>query len=146
MHPPCTRTNSWECSTLRSLTDGQSLLACKIITICSIVRKNVRCFPHAWRRVLGTLLVYLCLHSVIPWSPIARGALAKPLNSSSLRSETDGFLHALGLKQQRESEKETINHVEELAKKKGYSMAQIATAWILSKNSMPLFFFPLIYI
>jgi aryl-alcohol dehydrogenase-like predicted oxidoreductase len=57
------------------------------------------------------------------------------LNSSSLRSETDGFLHALGLKQVRDSEKETINRVEKIAEKRGYSMAQIATAWILSKKS-----------
>ena len=72
---------------------------------------------------------------VIPWSPIARGALAKPLDASSLRSETDGFLQVLGLKQVKDAEKDIINRVQEIAKKKGYSMAQIATAWILSKKS-----------
>jgi aryl-alcohol dehydrogenase-like predicted oxidoreductase len=73
---------------------------------------------------------------VIPWSPIARGALAKPVGASSLRSETDSFLNVLGLKQVKDAEKEIINRVEELSKKKGYSMAQIATAWMLTKESI----------
>lgn len=72
---------------------------------------------------------------MIPWSPIARGALAKPVGTSSLRTETDFFLNVLGLKQVKEAEAAIINRVEEVAKKKGYSMAQIATAWILSKKS-----------
>jgi len=36
----------------------------------------------------------------------------------------------------RESEKEIINRVESVAKKRGVSMAQIATAWCLSKDGM----------
>jgi aryl-alcohol dehydrogenase-like predicted oxidoreductase len=38
--------------------------------------------------------------------------------------------------QQRDSEKEIIDRVEALAKKKGISMAQAATAWILSKDGI----------
>jgi len=34
----------------------------------------------------------------------------------------------------RDSEKEIINRVESVAKKRGVSMAQIATAWCLSKD------------
>lgn len=74
--------------------------------------------------------------SVIPWSPVARGALAKPRSATSLRSETDKFLHMLVTNQQRDSEKEIIDRVEALAKKKGVSMAIIATAWLLSKDGM----------
>jgi len=55
-----------------------------------------------------------------------------------LRSETDSFLNVLGLKQVKDAEKEIINRVEELSKKKGYSMAQIATAWMLTKESIHL--------
>jgi aryl-alcohol dehydrogenase-like predicted oxidoreductase len=36
----------------------------------------------------------------------------------------------------RESEKEIISRVEALAKKKGLGMAQIATAWVLSKDGI----------
>ena len=73
---------------------------------------------------------------MIPWSPIARGALAKPRSSKSLRSETDPYLHMLVTNQQRDSEMEIIDRVEALAKKKGVSMAIIATAWILSKDGI----------
>jgi len=76
--------------------------------------------------------------SVIPWSPVARGALAKPRTETSLRSSTDPYLHLLVTNQQRDSEKEIIDRVEALAKKKGVSMAIIATAWILSKDGVLL--------
>jgi aryl-alcohol dehydrogenase-like predicted oxidoreductase len=76
--------------------------------------------------------------SVIPWSPIARGILAKPLGGSSLRSETDGFLKVLFSNEMRESEKTIINTVESIAKKRGVSMAQVATAWVLSKDGITL--------
>jgi aryl-alcohol dehydrogenase-like predicted oxidoreductase len=71
---------------------------------------------------------------VIPWSPIARGILAKPIGASSLRSETDGFLKLLFSNEMKESEKTIVNRVEEIAKKRGVSMAQVATAWVLSKE------------
>ena len=73
---------------------------------------------------------------VIPWSPIARGLLARPYGEPSLRSETDEFLKVLFSDEMRASEKEIINRVEALAKKKGVSMAQIATAWCLSKDGV----------
>jgi len=38
----------------------------------------------------------------------------------------------------RDSEIEIIDRVEEMAKKKGISMAQLATAWLLSKDGMTL--------
>jgi hypothetical protein len=60
--------------------------------------------------------------------------LAKPVNSSSLRKETDGFISMLYSGKWRETETEIINRVEALAKKRGVSMAQIATAWCLSKD------------
>jgi aryl-alcohol dehydrogenase-like predicted oxidoreductase len=53
-----------------------------------------------------------------------------------LRSETDGFLKVLFSDEMRESEKEIINRVEALAKKRSVSMAQIAIAWVLSKDGM----------
>ena len=71
---------------------------------------------------------------VIPWSPIAKGLLAKPFGASSLRSETDGFFQAMISNQMKDSDTEIINRVEALAKKRGVSMAQIATAWVLSKD------------
>ncbi|RDX41300.1 Aldo/keto reductase [Lentinus brumalis] len=65
----------------------------------------------------------------IPWSPLARGLLTRTVRDATLRSKTDmwkdiyeaPFLETL------------TTRIDELAKKKGVSMAQISLAWILSK-------------
>ncbi|KAL2005771.1 hypothetical protein VTN00DRAFT_10264 [Thermoascus crustaceus] len=76
---------------------------------------------------------------LIPWSPLARGALARPWNSrSTVRESTDRALHRLVRGRETESDKEIIDRVEELAGKKGVSMAQVATAWSLAKGDNPI--------
>ncbi|KAJ5550635.1 hypothetical protein N7535_001419 [Penicillium sp. DV-2018c] len=75
--------------------------------------------------------------SLIPWSPVARGALARPWGSrSSLRETTDVGLSMLVRDRESETDKAIIDRVEELAGKKGISMAQVAIAWSLSHPSM----------
>jgi len=64
----------------------------------------------------------------IPWSPLARGLLTRPLKEQSLRGETDGAIKNF----KGSSNAEIVGRVEELAKKKGLSMAQIAIAWSLA--------------
>jgi aryl-alcohol dehydrogenase-like predicted oxidoreductase len=74
---------------------------------------------------------------LIPWSPIARGALSRPFSDrSSLREKTDATIKNMIRSKENEIDKETINRVEEMAKKKGVSMTTIATAWCLSKRSV----------
>jgi len=73
---------------------------------------------------------------VIPWSPIARGLLARPVGQSTLRTETDGFMRVLFSKEMQASEAEIINRVESIANKRGISMAQVSTAWLLSKDGI----------
>ncbi|KAG9126474.1 hypothetical protein FRC07_003290 [Ceratobasidium sp. 392] len=77
----------------------------------------------------------------IPWSPLARGRLARPLSKQSSREETDAYMKHLN--QYTDSENETINRtqsgqrntsVEAIAKARGISMAQVSIAWILSKE------------
>ncbi|KAI0760956.1 Aldo/keto reductase [Trametes elegans] len=65
----------------------------------------------------------------IPWSPLGRGVLTHPLKTDTLRSKTDAFLKVLDIP----AVPAIVNRVEELATKKGVSMAQIATAWVLAK-------------
>ncbi|KAI0355232.1 Aldo/keto reductase [Trametes cingulata] len=65
----------------------------------------------------------------IPWSPLARGKLTRPLTADSKRSKTDPFMALYNS----EATETIINRVEELAKKKGVSMAQLSLAWIMSK-------------
>lgn len=74
---------------------------------------------------------------VIPWSPIARGLLTRPVSETSERQETDPYTPLLKLGQQ-PSDDEIIKRVEEVAKKRGVSMAIVAIAWALSKGTCPI--------
>jgi aryl-alcohol dehydrogenase (NADP+) len=71
---------------------------------------------------------------VIPWSPLCRGFLgrsaASALEKSSTRAQSDNVLDM----QFSDADVETLRRVEETGKKHGRSNAQIATAWMLSKN------------
>jgi len=68
----------------------------------------------------------------IPWSPLARGLLTRPLDEESLRKKTDRFLGQYTSP----SNADIILRVEEIAKKRGISMAQVSIAWILSKDGV----------
>ncbi|KAI9791337.1 MAG: hypothetical protein M1835_000426 [Candelina submexicana] len=74
---------------------------------------------------------------LIPWSPIARGALTRPFSDrSTKREQSDKFLHALIRSRESDVDKAIIDRVEEVAKKRGVSMATVATAWVLGKESV----------
>ncbi|TCD60307.1 hypothetical protein EIP91_010401 [Steccherinum ochraceum] len=65
----------------------------------------------------------------IPYSPLARGLLSRPLDEHSVRSETDWFLNTL----KSPSTATIVARVASLASTKSVSMAQIALAWVLSR-------------
>jgi aryl-alcohol dehydrogenase (NADP+) len=69
---------------------------------------------------------------VIPWSPLARGFLtgSRPRGShgDTTRAETDGFAHDMYY---RDSDYDVVEHVVDLAKRRGVTPAQIALAWLL---------------
>ena len=70
---------------------------------------------------------------VIPWSPLARGRLARPWGEVTKRFETDPFGNQMYDANAVDDAK--INGaVATLAKAKGKSMAQIALAWVLQKQ------------
>ncbi|KAG6835117.1 hypothetical protein H0H93_004660, partial [Arthromyces matolae] len=68
----------------------------------------------------------------IPWSPLARGMLTRPLKDQTLRGDTDWFISRYS---QAAGTSDVVQRVEELATKKGLSMAQISVAWMLSKEN-----------
>ncbi|KAJ7744204.1 NADP-dependent oxidoreductase domain-containing protein [Mycena metata] len=70
----------------------------------------------------------------IPWSPLSRGALSRPLAQQTKRGETDLLPSNFYLKS--DASKTIVSRVEEIAKKHGISMAQTAVAWILSKEGV----------
>ena len=87
-------------------------------------------------------MIPYCQHTgvgLIPWSPIARGALARPFSdrNSSLRETTDGALKRLVRDSEAAGADEEINkRVKEVADKMGKSMAQVAIAWCLGKEGV----------
>ncbi len=70
--------------------------------------------------------------AVMPWSPMARGKLARPWDSTTQRSESDVVGKALYARTQ-ENDRQIVEAVEALAEKRGLPMAQIALAWVLQK-------------
>ncbi|KAL5522592.1 hypothetical protein ACEPAG_8609 [Sanghuangporus baumii] len=81
-------------------------------------------------REMMPLLKYLGVGS-IPWSPLARGFLTRPLGGQSRRGETDDMIDFYG---KYEGNREVNRRVEELATRKGKTMAQIALAWVMNKD------------
>ncbi|KAJ7239263.1 NADP-dependent oxidoreductase domain-containing protein [Mycena rebaudengoi] len=74
--------------------------------------------------------------ALIPWGPLAAGALARPLGVETARTAAakgtpfeDKFSDA---------DKAIIGRVEELAEKKGCAMSQIALAWVQLKVDSPI--------
>ncbi len=71
---------------------------------------------------------------IIPWSPLARGFLAGNRSredwGETIRAKTDGFGQTLYY---RDADFQIVERVEEVAKQRGVSLAQIALAWILHK-------------
>lgn len=72
---------------------------------------------------------------LIPWSPLARGLLARPWNEKTARSEQD-----LKTKKWFNSgeEEAIVRRVEQLAEQKRCSMGAVAIAWLLKKGTCPI--------
>lgn len=71
---------------------------------------------------------------VLPWSPLAKGFLARPHEAmdETRRGQTDDLLYERGYPEHGGTE---INErVQELAAEEGVSTAQIAIAWLLHKE------------
>ncbi len=71
---------------------------------------------------------------VLPWSPLARGRLARPWEEadSTHRAETDAFGKTL-YRGAEESDRGVLDRVGRIAEAHGVSRAQIALAWLLSR-------------
>ncbi|KAF5244832.1 hypothetical protein FANTH_7599 [Fusarium anthophilum] len=76
---------------------------------------------------------------LFPWSPLAAGVLAHPWNDrTDAREQKDPFLKLLFRGETQDADKAIVDRVEELARRKGVAMAQIAEAWLISKGCMPI--------
>ncbi len=71
----------------------------------------------------------LCLDQgvgVIPWSPLARGLLTRPIGSTTDRSGSDAFGKTL----YKSTDDTIVERVAKIADERGVSMAQVALAWV----------------
>ena len=70
---------------------------------------------------------------VLPWSPLARGRLARPWNAEATkRLATDQFGKTMYAPTE-EADHKVVDSLEELSKQRGLSQAQLALAWMLGK-------------
>ncbi|GAC1356331.1 MAG: aldo/keto reductase [Acidimicrobiales bacterium] len=69
---------------------------------------------------------------VIPWSPLARGRLARPWDEQTARSATDEFGRSL----YNDGDRPIVERVEEIAQRRRTAPASIALAWMLAKPSV----------
>lgn len=77
--------------------------------------------------------------ALIPWSPLARGVLARPWKSTATKREgSDNFLKNLVLSQVTKSDSDVVGRVEEVAKKLGVPMSAVAMAWSFEKGDFPI--------
>jgi 1-deoxyxylulose-5-phosphate synthase len=74
---------------------------------------------------------------VIPWSPLARGRLARAWSKEppTQRAETDAFGKTLYGKTE-DADRMIVDRVGEIAKTRGLPRAQVALAWLLQKSGV----------
>jgi aryl-alcohol dehydrogenase-like predicted oxidoreductase len=70
--------------------------------------------------------------AVIPWSPLARGRLARPWNDTTERQQTD----AVGKSLYVENDADVVERVVSIASARGIPQAQVALAWLLQKSGV----------
>ncbi|EJT45066.1 hypothetical protein A1Q1_06558 [Trichosporon asahii var. asahii CBS 2479] len=86
------------------------------------------------REMVPTLRIFGT--GMIPWSPLCRGYLTRPWKQAedTARGKTDVNYRARNLHKPDESRQKINERIEEVAKKKGISMAQCALAWSLAND------------
>lgn len=69
---------------------------------------------------------------LMPWSPLARGRLTRPVGEQTRRSEDDAYGKTL-FSATEAADNVVIREVENIARTRGVPMAQVALAWVLAK-------------
>lgn len=72
---------------------------------------------------------------ILPWSPLARGRLARPVGEQTKRSESDAFGLTLFAATE-EADNGVISAVERVAAARSIPMAQVSLAWVLAKQEV----------
>jgi 1-deoxyxylulose-5-phosphate synthase len=72
---------------------------------------------------------------MIPWSPLARGRLARPRDAKTARSETDHFGNRLYASSQ-QADARVLDALDQVAGARKASHAQVALAWLTQKDGV----------
>jgi 1-deoxyxylulose-5-phosphate synthase len=73
---------------------------------------------------------------VIPWSPLARGRLAREWDdATTARADSDAFAKTL-YRQHEEGDRRIVDAVGEIAEERGVTRAQVALAWLLHQPAV----------
>lgn len=108
---------------------------------------------HGWHKFINMQNLYNLLYreqeremipycrdtgvGLTPWYSLAAGLLARPWDDKSTeRIQTDPYISVVMGSTENNGDKKIVDRVQELAKKKGVSMAQVALAWSLSKKGI----------
>jgi aryl-alcohol dehydrogenase-like predicted oxidoreductase len=70
---------------------------------------------------------------IIPWSPLARGMLARPLENATLRAKTDQYARDIYGTEPSESDRAIHAAVHKVAAARGVPAAQVALAWVCQR-------------
>lgn len=74
---------------------------------------------------------------IIPWAPLYRGHLARPLGSE-ITPRSEAARKNPMFKDLSGADPEIIKRVQELADKKGWKMSHVALAWVIQKGTVPI--------
>ncbi len=69
---------------------------------------------------------------VIPWSPLARGRLARPWGQTTKRQDQDPFGRTL-YEAMAEADRQVVERVSKIGEERAVPMTQVALAWVLQK-------------
>ena len=72
---------------------------------------------------------------IIPWGPLHAGDLARPLGTSTPRTEE--YKHRPD-KQLSLTDQVIVSRVKEIAERRGWKMGQVALAWVGTKVASPI--------
>lgn len=96
---------------------------------------SMQCYANLLYREEERDLLPMCADQgvgVIPWSPLARGRLARPRSVQTLRSRNDSFGASLAA-EHAAGDASVIDALEAVANARGEAMARVALSWLLAR-------------